>query len=194
MSDAIPGVDGDIIWVTEFKEESAEAFVTAVLKATRESETAPIVVYINSSGGSADALAAMVSVMDSVPNTFVTACTGAAMSAGAMLLAHGDVRCVGPHSRVMIHAMSGGAGGNIEDFKADAKEMARMDRAFVKLLAKDCGKTIKELRALWLKRRDYYMTAVEAVEFGIADHVGVPLIKSIEGFEVKIGTQKKSKR
>jgi ATP-dependent Clp protease protease subunit len=118
------------------------------------------------------------------------------MSAGATLLAHGDVRCVGPHARVMIHALSGGAGGHIEDFKVDAKEVARMDKANVKLLAHDCGKTIKELRALWLKRRDYYMSATEAVAFGIADHVGVPIIKPVEGFEVKIGGggKKKGKR
>lgn len=173
------------IWVHEFDTASAEAFADQVLTISENDRSEPIVVYIDSPGGYIDGLATMISVMDSVPNPFITIVTGHAMSAGAILFSHGDVRCVGPHARIMIHECSGGLHGNAKDVENEARELARLNRYFGGILARNCGKTFRELEAMYNKRREIYLSPQQAREFGIADHIGIPLLDRHIGFELK---------
>lgn len=165
------------IWIREFTPETAERFANAVLDLSEKDPNAPIVVYIDSYGGSVDALASMISVMDAVPNQFVTVAVGTAMSAAASLLSHGDVRFVTPHARIMIHELSAGAGGHINDIVTDTREMERLNSYWLQMLAANCGKAVAQLQEMFKKSRDIYLTPKEAVEFGLADQIGLPTVQ-----------------
>ena len=175
------------IWVTKFDEESAQKFRAAVMDQAKSDPTKPIVIYIDSYGGYVDALAKMIETLDEVPNPIVTACMGKAMSCGAMLLSHGDVRFLGRHSRVMVHEVSSGTIGNVQDMKDDVKETVRLNEYFMGLLAKNCGfKNYEELRTVIKEQdgRERYLFGNEAIEFGIVDAIGTPRISSRTMFEV----------
>jgi ATP-dependent Clp protease, protease subunit len=175
----------NIVWVNSFTEDAAKKFAESVQKAAGSSTKRPIVVYIDSYGGYVDSLASMIGIMDQTPNPFVTVCIGKAMSCGAVLLSHGDKRFVAPHSRVMIHEIQAGMGGNINDIKVSVAETERLNKHFVMgLLAKNCGKTPKQLTALFAKERDVYMSPEDAVRFKIADAIGIPTVKTTTTYVV----------
>lgn len=173
-------LDGSV-WLNDITESAARDFAASLLKTSSYDPTRPLMVYIDSSGGLIDALASMISVMDSIPNKIITIAMGKAMSAGAILLAHGDYRFVAPYSRVMIHEVSGGAAGNINDVTSEAAEIVRLNSVFLEMFAKDCG--IKNghrgLKKLLSEHRDLYLSADQAVELGVADEVGVPRLNRI---------------
>src|ERR1700693_3667985 len=116
------GRDSDEILVNDFTEDSAQEFRDKLLEAAKDDPMKPIVVYIDSYGGEVDALAKMIETMDEVSNPVITVAMGKAMSCGAMLLSHGDIRFCGKHSRVMIHEVSIGTGGDVHDVESTAKE------------------------------------------------------------------------
>ncbi len=175
------------IWVTKFDEESAQKFRQAVMDQAKSDPNKPIVIYIDSYGGYVDALAKMIETLDEVPNPIVTACMGKAMSCGAMLLSHGDVRFLGRHSRIMVHEVSAGTFGNVQDMKDDVKETIRLNEYFMGLLAKNCGfKNYEELRSVIKEQdgRERYIFGEEAIKFGIVDAIGTPKINSRLMYEV----------
>lgn len=175
------------IWVTKFDEEHAQKFRTAVMEIATIDPTRPVVIYIDSYGGYVDALAKMIETLDEIPNPVVTCCMGKAMSCGAFLLSHGDVRFLGRHSRIMIHEISSGTIGNVQDMKDDVKETVRLNEHFMSLLAKNCGfKNYEELRSVLKNQdgRDLYLVGDEALKFGIVDAIGTPKINSRMMFEV----------
>jgi ATP-dependent Clp protease, protease subunit len=173
------------IWVINFTEESAQDFRERMLFKSKDQPEEPIVVFIDSYGGYVDSLAKMIETMDEVPNPIITVCMGKAISCGAMLFAHGDVRYCGRHSRIMIHEISGGTDGSadVHNVYADAVEGKRLNRYFIGLLAKDCNIEggYEGLRKIIKRRdgRDIYMDAEDAVAFGIADFVGLPQVVSM---------------
>ena len=173
----MPDLQGPI-WVNSFTEEAARNFTKILQLQSKQDPTAPILVYIDSYGGEVYALNTMLSALESVPNQIITVAMGKAMSAGAALLAHGDIRYVSPHSTVMIHEMSAGTGGHIDDMKVDQEMLNSLNERLMKALAKKCH--IKggyaSLKKTLAKARNLYMTAEEAVKFGIADAVGVPTL------------------
>ena len=187
--------DSDEIWVTEFTSEAALEFRDSVLEACKEDPTKPITIYIHSYGGHVDSLASMIETIDEVPNPVVTVCQGMAMSCGAVLLSHGDVRFVGRHSRVMIHEVSSGTIGNVHDMGSDTEEVKRLNKWFMSLLAKNCGirggyaalrKAIKDQDG-----RDRYLDAEGSVKFGIADAVGMPKLNSMKLYQIGVTPIKK---
>jgi ATP-dependent Clp protease protease subunit len=117
---------------------------------------------------------------------------GKAMSAGAILLSHGDYRFVAPFARVMIHEVSGGVAGNINDVTSDAAEMARLNNKFMELFAKNCEIKggMKGLKKLFKEGRDLYLTAEQAVELGVADSIGVPRLTRISQWVLDTSTPK----
>ena len=185
----------DEIWVNEFTEESARDFREAVIEASRMDSVRPIIVYIDSYGGIVDSLATMIETMDSVPNPFITVAVGKAMSCGAILLSHGDVRFCGQYSRIMIHEVSGGVShGDVHDQHADAIEVKRLNKQFMGLLAKNCNikggydglrKMIKNQDG-----RDHYMNAEQALKFGVVDGVGMPKIEKVKIYQVNVLPEK----
>lgn len=182
------------IIINEFTEESAQQFRDDLLDESKLDPSRPIVVYIDSYGGQVDALAKMIESMDEVPNPIVTVAIGKAMSCGAILLSHGDIRFIGHHSRVMVHEVSGATGGDVYDVNADAQEMKRLNKHFMNLLAKNCG--IKggydALRKMIKNQdgRDLYMDAHQALKFGIVDSIGMPRLDKISIYQVDVAPSK----
>lgn len=175
----------EIIWVTEFTEESAKEFCKNLFEKSEKDNAQPIVVYIDSHGGNIDSLTSMIAAIDSIPNKVITVCMGKAMSAGAVLLSHGDVRYVSQFGRVMIHEASGGFYGNINDAKVDAKEFEIANETMLGLLAQNCGKKLSKLKQMFTnKHREIYLGAEQAVEFGIAEKVGLPKINKVVKYEI----------
>ena len=198
------------IWVNEFTEKSAQKFREELLKAAdKVEERCPIIVRIDSYGGYVDSLAKMLETMDSIRNPIVTSCEGKAMSCGAILLSNGDYRFVGKHSRVLIHEISHGSIGDVHDVHNDAEEGKRINKYFLGLLAKNCQikggytglrRLIKDrdgsdihldapeagLRRLIKDRdgRDIHLDAPEAVDFGIADEIGIPTVTPVINYYV----------
>ena len=165
------------IWVTKFDEASAKSIVEEVRKLENKEEK-PIVVYIDSYGGYVDALASMVGVLDSVKNKVITVCLGKAMSCGAILLSHGDIRFATPSSRIMIHEVSSGSEGNVNDLKNDVAETSRLNKHWQKIIAENCGYSPKEWSALFTnEKRDIYLNPEEARRFGIIDRIGYPKLE-----------------
>lgn len=180
--------DSDEIWVNEFTEDSAGQFRDNLLDATKGDPKRPIIIYIDSYGGSVDALAAMIETMDEVPNPLITVAVGKAMSCGAALLSHGDIRFCGQHSRVMVHEVSAGTAGDVHDMAADVQEVRRLNTYFMGLLAKNCGIAggYEGLRKLIKGQdgRDSYLDAKSALKFGIVDAIGMPRVEKVSIYQV----------
>lgn len=182
--------ESDEIVVNQFTESSAQDFRDKVQEESAKDPSKPIIIYIDSYGGEVDALAKMIETLDETPNTIVTVALGKAMSCGAILLSHGDIRLMGKHTRVMVHEVSGAAGGDVHDVNADAQEIKRLNRHFMNLLANNCRikggydslrKMIKDKDG-----RDLYMDASTALKFGIVDAIGKPKINKISIYQVEI--------
>jgi len=180
--------DSDEIWVNEFSEDSAGEFRDALLDAAKGDPKKPIVVYIDSYGGSVDALSTMIETMDEVSNPIITVAVGKAMSCGAVLLSHGDIRFCAKNARVMIHEVSAATSGDVHDMNADATEVKRLNKWFMGLLARNCGikggydalrKTIKDQDG-----RDRYLDSDAALKFGIVDAVGMPRVEKVSLYQV----------
>lgn len=184
------------IYVNKFDEESAKKFRAQMLERAEQDPTCPIVIYIDSYGGYVDSLFTMLETMNEVPNPKITVCIGKAMSCGAALLSHGDMRFCGKLSRVMVHEITSGEVGDVHDNYASAAESKRLNRKLMGLIAKNCGmkggyptirKIIKEQDG-----RDLWMDAHEALEFGLVDHVGLPKITPIVMYDVRPASDRKN--
>lgn len=176
----------DRIWVHDFNAGEAQKICDRILRVAEKDESEPVILYVDSYGGMVDSLMSILSVVDSIPNPLVTIATGSAMSCGAVLLSHGDFRCVGPHSRIMVHEVSAGAMGNINDIKNDTEELDRINKYLMTLLSKNCGMSLEELKKRFSnEKRDIFLTPHQAVRFGIADKVGIPTIDRFTGFHVR---------
>lgn len=170
------------IWVTSFTEASAQEFREQVLRRVDKEGTMVIPIYIDSYGGNVDALAKMIETMDEVPNRFVTIVQGKAVSCGSILLSHGDLRFCGPYSRVMVHNVSSFSWGDVYALKSNGDEAMRMNKQFLGLLARNCNMTYEELQKRIKNATDskeIWMTAQEAVKFGVVDKVGTPALVPI---------------
>lgn len=183
-------VSGEI-WVTDFTDGAAIEFREQILEASKGDAQRPIVVYIHSYGGAVDVLASMIETMDEVPNPIITVAHGMAMSCGAVLLSHGDIRFAGKNSRIMVHEVSGGVGhDDVHNMVSDAAEVKRLNKWFMGLLAKNCNikggyDTIRKL----IKNQDgrnKWMGADEAVKFGIVDCVGMPKLNRMKLYQVEV--------
>jgi ATP-dependent Clp endopeptidase proteolytic subunit ClpP len=174
--------NSDEIWVNEFTEKSAQEFREAVLERAEKDPNIVIPIYIDSYGGYVDALAKMIETMDEVPNRFLTVCMGKAMSCGAILLSHGDLRFCGKYSRVMIHNVSSVSWGDVYSMKAGSDEGMRLNKIFMGLLARNCGLTYEQLQnniKAATDSKEIWLSAEDSLKFGIVDLLGVPEITPI---------------
>lgn len=133
--------------------------------------TKDIKIYINSPGGIVSAGLGIYDTMQIISSDVSTICTGQAASMAAILLAAGTdgKRMILPHSRVMIHQPMGGAQGQASDMEITIKEIIKLKRELYDILALHTGKDYKHIEKD--ADRDYWMTASEAVEYGITDKV-----------------------
>lgn len=130
-----------------------------------------IFMYINSPGGSVSSGLGIYDTMRYVKPDIHTLCVGSAASMGCFLLAGGTPgkRYSLPHSRIMMHQVSGGASGNISDVQITLREIETVNDVMISLLAENTGKTIEECKEFY--DRDKWMSAQEAKEFGIIDEI-----------------------
>ncbi len=132
---------------------------------------ADIMLYINSPGGSVYDGFGIYDTMQSVQPDVATICTGLAASMASVLLAAGQKgkRSILPHSRVMIHQPLGGAEGQASDIEITAREILKVKEELFGILASHTGKSIGQIAAD--SDRDHWMTAPEALEYGIVDRI-----------------------
>ncbi len=181
------------IWVTEFTDKAAAMFRAQMLMLSDMDPSAPITIYIDSYGGNVDALAMMVATIDEVPNPIITAVYGKAMSCGAILLSHGDMRFCDPHARVMIHRVSSGTYGDVEEQKNDVAETDRLNKYWMGFLAVNCGLENYAKLNEFIKSKeglDRFLDASAAKQFGIVDVVGRPIVQPRVVYEVITGPEK----
>ena len=152
-------------------DEIANIIIAQLLFLEAEDCDKDIQFYINSPGGSVSAGMAIVDTMQYVKPQVATICLGQAASMGAMILAAGEKgkRYALPHSSVMIHQPMGGAGGQASDIEIRATEILRIKDVMNNLMSKYTGQPLDKVVAD--SDRDYYMTAQEALEYGIIDRV-----------------------
>ncbi len=136
-----------------------------------ENPNKDIAFYINSPGGVVSAGLAMYDTMQYIRSPVSTVCIGMAASAGSLLLTAGakDKRFALPNSQVMIHQPSGGAQGQASDIAIQAREILKTRERLNRIYVHHTGQPLSEIEAKM--ERDTYMTAEEARDFGLVDHV-----------------------
>jgi ATP-dependent Clp protease, protease subunit len=149
----------------------ASSIVAQLLFLEAEDPTKDIYFYINSPGGVITSGMAIYDTMNYIRPDVCTICIGQAASMGAFLLSSGakGKRYALPHARIMIHQPLGGAQGQATDIEIQAKEILRMKAELNEILAKNCGQSVKKLEKD--TDRDNFMSAAEAVTYGIIDEV-----------------------
>ena len=157
---------------TPINDEIANAVVAQLLCLQSMDAERQISMYINSPGGSFTALTAIYDTMRYIKPDIQTVCLGQAASAAAVILAAGTKgkRLALPNSRILIHqpATEGGYGQS-SDLEIQAKEILRIRELMEKMLADDTGQGVDKVsRDI---ERDKYLTAQEAVEYGIVDDI-----------------------
>jgi ATP-dependent Clp protease, protease subunit len=159
---------------TEINDLVANTVVAQMLFLEYEDPDKDILIYINSPGGSVTAGLAIFDVMKYVKPDVQTICVGSAFSMGALLLSAGTKgkRFILPHGKVMLHQPSGGAGGQSSDIQIHAKEIIKTKKELNDILAECTGKTSEQVDKD--TDRDLYMTAADAVAYGIVDEVFNP--------------------
>ncbi len=155
----------------EVHDQVASSIVAQLLFLEAEDPTKDIYFYINSPGGVITSGMAIYDTMNYIRPDVCTICIGQAASMGAFLLSSGTPgkRYALPHARIMIHQPLGGAQGQATDIEIQAKEILRMKAELNEILAKNCKQTVKKLEKD--TDRDNFMSAAEAVEYGIIDEV-----------------------
>lgn len=156
---------------SEITDDLANLVVAQLLFLQSEDATKDISVYIQSPGGSVTAGLAIYDTMQFLKCDVVTYCMGQAASMGAVLLAAGakGKRHALPGARIMIHQPWGGAKGTASDIHIQAQEILRLKEYLNGILAKHTGKTEQEVAKD--TDRDFFMSATEAVQYGLVDDV-----------------------
>ncbi|MBK9795281.1 MAG: ATP-dependent Clp endopeptidase proteolytic subunit ClpP [Holophagaceae bacterium] len=163
--------DNIIFLGTAIDDNVANAIVAQMLFLESEDPDKDIQIYINSPGGSVTAGLAIYDTMQFVKNDIVTYCIGQCASMGAHLLAAGTKgkRFALPNARIMIHQPSGGAQGQATEIEITFKEIQRLKDNLAATFAKHTGQPLKKV--VKDMDRDFFMSAEEALEYGIVDKV-----------------------
>lgn len=156
---------------TPIDDQVANLVIAQMFFLQMEDPKKDIQLYINSPGGVVTGGMAIYDTMNFLQCDIVTYCVGMAASMSTVLLAAGTKgkRFALPNSRVMIHQPSGGAGGQAADISIAAKEILRWRKTLNETIAKHTGKTPAQIEKD--SDRDYYLSAHEAKEYGLVDHV-----------------------
>jgi ATP-dependent Clp protease protease subunit len=155
----------------EVNDAVASSIVAQMLFLEAEDPEKDIYFYINSPGGVVTAGMAIFDTMNYIRPHITTICIGQAASMGAFLLSSGEKgkRYALPHARIMIHQPLGGAQGQATDIAIQAEEILRMKVELNAILAKNTGQSVKRVEKD--TDRDNFMSAKEALEYGMIDEV-----------------------
>ncbi len=162
----------------EIDDDVANTVVAQLLFLEMEDPDADICLYINSPGGSVTAGMAIYDTMQYIKPQVRTVCIGMAASMGAFLLMAGQKgkRCALPNSEVMIHQPLGGAQGQATDVQIRAEWLIKTKEKMIKMKAAMTGKDEETIRRDL--ERDHFMSAQEALEYGIIDEIFDPRAKA----------------
>ena len=161
-----------IIFVgSEINDVTASLMVAQLLFLEAEDPDKDIQIYINSPGGSVSAGFAIYDTMQYIKPDVSTICMGMAASMGAFLLAAGTKgkRFALPNADIMIHQPLGGTQGQAEDIRIHAERILKMRDKLNKIISEKTGQSLKKVEKD--TDRDYFMTAQEAMEYGIIDEI-----------------------
>ena len=163
--------DRVVLLGTQVDDQSANLIVAQLLHLASTDPDKDIALYINSPGGSVNAMWAMYDTMQHITCDVSTVCVGLAASSAAVLLAAGapGKRFALPRSRILIHQPHGGAQGQQIDIEIQAREIALHRQQMEEVLAEHTGQSIERIRRD--VDRDYIMSAAEAVTYGMVDSV-----------------------
>jgi len=156
---------------SQITDDMANAVVAQLLFLQSEDPKGDVQLYINSPGGSISAGLAIYDTMQFINCDVATYCVGQAASMGAVLLAAGAAgkRKALPNSRIMIHQPLAGAEGSAEDIIIHAKEFIKVKERLNRILIKHTGHPLEKIEQD--TDRDRFMSAEEALEYGLIDHV-----------------------
>ncbi len=166
------GVERILFLGSEVNDAIANSLVAQMLYLDSEDNSKPIYLYINSPGGSVTAGLAIYDTIQYVKSDVVTICVGLAASMGAFLLGAGTKgkRLALPHSRIMIHQPLGGTSQRqASDIEIEAREILRIKDMLNQSMADMTGQALAKIEKD--TDRDYFMSAAEAVEYGLIDRV-----------------------
>ena len=152
-------------------DETANNIVMKLLFLQSEKKNEDISLYINSPGGYVSSTMAVYDTMQFLECDVATYCIGIAASGAALLLCGGSPgkRFILPHAKVMIHQPAGEIGGQAADIEIAAREVLKDKEVLIQLFAKHTGQPADQIRADI--ERDRYLSAEEAVAYGLADSV-----------------------
>lgn len=155
----------------EVNDTTASLIVAQLLYLEAQDPDKDIQFYINSPGGSVTAGMAIYDTMQYIKPDVSTICIGLAASMGAFLLSSGakGKRLALPNSEIMIHQPSGGSQGQCTDIQIQAEQILKIKRNLNRILADNTGKTVETIERDC--ERDHFMSAQEAMEYGIIDKV-----------------------
>ena len=166
-----------IIRVNKFTEDAAKKFSAEMAQAHNTGQKV-IPIVIDSYGGQVYSLMSMISDIKNSELPVATIVEGKAMSCGAVLLTFGEegMRFADSDATIMIHDVSSGCFGKIEEMKADVKEAERLDEKIYTMMARNCGKKDDyfKKKVFAKKHADWYLDAEEAKKHGMVNHLRVP--------------------
>lgn len=176
--------DKHVIFVKDFSIEKSIEFAKEFNDLNSDHEIDVITIIISSYGGSVNALLSMLDVISTAIKPVATIVTGPAMSCGSILLAAGTpgFRFAAKQSEILIHEISSGAMGTNTELKNTSKNVDRLNTKIFGLLGSFTGKSAKffldKLKASG--NVDWYLSAKQAKQLGLVDHIGVPLLTERE--------------
>ena len=158
----------------EIDDNTASLVVAQMLFLEMEDPDADNMLYINSPGGSVTSGMAIYDTMRYLKCEVSTVCVGMAASMGAFLLAAGakGKRKALPHAEIMIHQPLGGARGQATDIQIHAEQILKTKKTLNELLAQNTGKPLKTIEKD--VERDHFLTAQEALDYGLIDEIIAP--------------------
>ena len=164
-------MDRIIFLGTEVNDYTANVIQAQLLYLDSVDSDRDISIYLNTPGGSVYAGLGIYDTMQFVRSCVATICTGMAASMGAVLLVAGEkgMRAALPHSRVMIHQPLGGIQGQASDIEITAREILKLKDELYQIISDHSGQTVEKIRQD--ADRDYWMTAEEALQYGMIDKV-----------------------
>ncbi len=161
-----------IIFLTgPFEDGMATSICAQLLFLESENPKKEISMYINSPGGQVTSALAIYDTMQYIKSPVSTVCMGMAASAGSLILQAGEAgqRVSLPNSKIMVHQPSGGARGMASDIEIQAEDIIKTKRLLNQIYVKHTGQSLETIEKTL--DRDRYMSALEAKEFGLIDHV-----------------------
>jgi ATP-dependent Clp protease, protease subunit len=160
-----------IMLTDQFEDGMASLIVSQLLFLQSEDPNKDITMYINSPGGSITSMWSIIDTMNLIKPDVSTICIGMAASAGSLVLANGakGKRFILPNAEVMIHQPAGGAQGMASDIEITAKHILRSKDMLHKFMSEKTGQSIERLTKDM--DRDTFLSAEEAVDYGLVDKI-----------------------